>query len=70
MEINSWFCESWKIAKKTPTEFKQYALLHIPLGSNHWVRVKENKKMNYMWMDFFLTKEGQAWLQTHKPIKC
>lgn len=50
------------------TEFKQYALLHIPIGSNHWVKVGENKKMNYMWMDFFLTKEGEEWLKTHKPI--
>lgn len=51
------------------TPFKQYSLLHIPLGSNHWVDVAENKKMNYMWMDFFLTKEGEVWLDTHKPIK-
>ena len=45
-----------------------FSLLHIPLGSNHWVKVDENKKMNYMWMDFFLTKEGEEWLKTHKPI--
>lgn len=56
-------------ADDASTEFKEYALLHIPLGSNHWVSVKEGKKMNYMWMDFFLTKEGQEWLLTHKPIK-
>jgi len=56
-------------ADNASTEFKQYALLHIPLGSTHWVSVGENKKMNYMWMDFFLTKEGQEWLKTHKPIK-
>lgn len=48
--------------------FKQYSLLHIPIGSSHWVSVGENKKMNYMWMDFFLTKEGQEWLKTHKPM--
>ena len=50
------------------SEFKQYSLLHIPLGSIHWVRVNQNKKMNYMWMDFFLTKEGEEWLNTHQPI--
>lgn len=55
-------------ADETFTEFKAYSLLHIPLGSNHSVTVDENKKMNYMWMDFFLTKEGEAWLNTHKPI--
>jgi hypothetical protein len=48
--------------------FKEYALLHIPIGSSHGVTVGENKKMYYMWMDFFLTKEGQEWLKTHKPI--
>lgn len=51
------------------TAFKQYSLLHIPLGSTHWVTVDEHKKMNYMWMDFFLTREGQVWLKTHKSIK-
>ena len=56
-------------ADNVSTEFKQYSLLHIPLGSNHGVRVDKNKKMNYMWMDFFLTKEGEEWLNTHKPIK-
>lgn len=54
-------------ANDASTEFKAYSLLHIPIGSSHWVNVDENKKMNYMWMDFFLTKEGQEWLKTHKP---
>jgi hypothetical protein len=49
-------------------DFKDYSLLHIPIGSSHWVTVGENKKMYYMWMDFFLTKEGQEWLKTHKPV--
>ncbi|WP_372776681.1 hypothetical protein [Mangrovibacterium sp.] len=48
-------------------QLKEYALLHIPIGSSHWVTVEENKKMYYMWMDFFLTKEGQEWLKTHEP---
>lgn len=55
-------------ADDVSAKLQQYSLLHIPLGSNHWVEVAENKKMNYMWMDFFLTKEGEAWLNTHKPI--
>ena len=49
-------------------ELKEFSLLHIPLGSTHWATVGEGKKMYYMWMDFFLTKEGQEWLKTHKPI--
>jgi hypothetical protein len=54
-------------ADSLSTEFTEYALLHIPIGSSHWVTVQENKEMYYMWMDFFLTKEGQEWLKTHKP---
>ncbi len=49
-------------------QLKEYSLMHIPLGSSHGVTVDENKKMYYMWMDFFLTREGQEWLKTHKPI--
>lgn len=49
-------------------EIRAYSLLHIPLGSTHWVEVAERCKMNYMWMDFFLTKEGEVWLDTHKHI--
>jgi quercetin dioxygenase-like cupin family protein len=49
-------------------QFKEYALLHIPLGASHWASVAENKKMYYLWMDFFTTKEGQEWLKTHKPV--
>ncbi len=54
-------------ADDASTKLKAYSLLHIPIGSSHWVTVDEDKKMNYMWMDFFLTKEGQEWLKTHKP---
>lgn len=54
-------------ADDASTTLKAYSLLHIPIGSSHWVTVDENNKMNYMWMDFFLTKEGQEWLKTHKP---
>lgn len=49
-------------------QLKEYSLMHIPLGSSHGVTVGENKKMYYMWMDFFLTREGQEWLKTHKPV--
>ncbi len=48
--------------------FGQYTLLHIPIGSDHGVSVGENKKMYYLWMDFFLTSEGEEWLKTHKPV--
>jgi hypothetical protein len=49
-------------------KFGAYSLLHIPIGSSHWVTVGEEKKLYYMWMDFFIDREGQEWLKTHKPI--
>jgi quercetin dioxygenase-like cupin family protein len=55
-------------ADEQSTVLKEYSLLHIPLGSTHWATVGEGKKMYYLWMDFFMTKEGQEWLKTHKPI--
>lgn len=55
-------------ADKKSRKFKAYSLLHIPIGSSHWATVDKNKTMYYLWMDFFLTKEGQEWLKTHKPI--
>ncbi len=48
--------------------FKGLSLLHIPIGSSHWVTVDENKKMYYMWMDFFISSEGQEWLKTHQTL--
>lgn len=48
---------------------KQFALLHIPLGSMHGAQVADGKKMHYIWMDFFFNKEGQEWLQMHKPLE-
>ena len=33
-------------------------LLHIPLGSNHGVEVREGRHMHYIWIDFFLGQEG------------
>lgn len=47
------------------TQFSQYAILHIPLGSNHSVSVEKDKVLYYVWMDFFLDKKGEEWLKTH-----
>lgn len=55
-------------ADETHARFKQFTLLHIPLGSLHGVQVEPGAKLYYMWMDFFLTKEGEEWLKTHKPV--
>ncbi|MFI3266673.1 MAG: hypothetical protein R3Y15_05910 [Rikenellaceae bacterium] len=47
----------------------EFALLHIPLGSNHGVTVDANNEMYYLWMDFFMEREGQEWLKTHQEIE-
>ena len=56
-------------ADKSQVTFKEFSLLHIPIGSNHWVTVEEGKNMYYQWMDFFLTKKGEEWLKTHKHVE-
>ncbi len=40
-------------ADEAETAFGERALLHIPLGSRHGVRVGEGCTMHYVWMDFF-----------------
>ena len=45
------------------------AILHIPLGSNHGAGVADGRKLHYVWMDFFMAKEGQEWLKMHQPIE-
>ena len=54
-------------ADEAKAQLTSYAILHIPLGSNHGAQVREGKKLYYVWMDFFITKEGQEWLKMHKP---
>lgn len=46
-------------------DFPEHSILHIPLGSSHSVEVKNHKEMYYVWMDFFLDKDGEEWLKTH-----
>lgn len=46
-----------------------FEILHIPLGSNHGAQVEPEKKLHYVWMDFFMAKEGQEWLKMHKPLE-
>ena len=55
-------------ADEAQVRFPAYSLLHIPLGSSHWVEAEDGCQMYYMWMDFFLTKEGQEWLKTHQHV--
>lgn len=42
-------------------------LVHIPLGSHHSVKVREGDKLAYIWLDFFLSLEGQKYMsEQHK----
>ncbi|MBI4894038.1 MAG: cupin domain-containing protein [Acidobacteria bacterium] len=43
------------------------SILHIPSASMHGAEVTAGRKLHYVWMDFFATKEGQEWLKMHKP---
>lgn len=55
-------------ADEARANLTEFAILHIPLGSNHGAQVADGKKLHYVWMDFFMDKEGQEWLKMHKPI--
>lgn len=57
------------LADEDQANLPEFALLHIPLGSNHGVEVADGKKLHYVWMDFFMSKDGQEWLKTHKPLE-
>jgi len=48
--------------------FPEFSILHIPLGSMHGTEVSAEKRLYYVWLDFFATKEGQEWLTMHNPI--
>ncbi len=50
------------------TSLKANELMHIPLGSNHGVEVAEGSRLHYLWIDFFLNRQGQDWLKEHKPV--
>ena len=52
-------------ANDAQVNFTEFSVLHIPLGSKHSVSVDKDKVMYYVWMDFFLDKKGEEWLNTH-----
>lgn len=43
-------------------------ILHIPLGSKHSVYVADGDKVAYIWFDFFLTLEGQKYMNEQHHI--
>lgn len=57
------------IADQVRANLTGFSILHIPLGSNHGAEVASGNKLHYVWMDFFMSKEGQEWLKMHKPLE-
>ncbi|MGC4049334.1 MAG: hypothetical protein QM757_07445 [Paludibaculum sp.] len=60
------------LADEQNANLTEFAILHIPLGSNHGAEVAGGKKLHYIWMDFFIAKEGQEYLKNHltlEPVK-
>ena len=51
------------IADGVGEPFRQYVLLHIPLGSEHGVEVAEGRKLHYVWIDFFFDRAGMEWIR-------
>ena len=52
-------------ADDAKVDLPEHAVLHIPLGSSHSVSVEQDETLYYVWMDFFLDKKGEEWLETH-----
>lgn len=51
------------IADKNETDFKENDLLHIPLGSEHGVKVEDGNIMNYIWLDFFRSQGEMSYIK-------
>ncbi|MBN9662702.1 MAG: cupin domain-containing protein [Acidobacteria bacterium] len=56
------------LADEHSANLTEFSILHIPLGSNHGAEVAGGKKLHYIWMDFFIAKEGQEYLKNHLTL--
>lgn len=48
--------------------FRENELLHIPLGSDHGVRVKEGKILHYLWVDIFSERKEMDYMRNNHTI--
>ncbi len=55
-------CKCSCFADGEETVLTENMMLHIPLASKHYVSVAEGDKLAYIWMDFFLTLEGEKYM--------
>lgn len=51
------------VADGVESLFKNNTLLHIPLGSEHGVKVEQEKILNYIWMDFFHSQSDMDYIR-------
>lgn len=55
-------CRCSCFADGKETVLTENMMLHIPLGSKHYVSVAEGNNLAYIWMDFFLTLKGEKYM--------
>jgi mannose-6-phosphate isomerase-like protein (cupin superfamily) len=55
-------CRCTCYAENEKAVLTENMMLHIPLGSKHAVSVAEGDRLAYIWLDFFLTLEGQKYM--------
>ena len=55
-------CKCSCFANGDETLLTENMMLHIPLGSKHHVSVDGGDKLAYIWMDFFLSLEGEKYM--------
>jgi len=61
-------CKCTCIANGKRKLLTENMILHIPLGSKHSVYVADGDKLAYIWFDFFLSLEGQKYMNEQHHI--
>jgi len=62
-------CKCTCYADRGQTTLTENMMLHIPLGSKYSVSVVEGEKLSYVWFHFFLTLEGQKYMEEQHHMK-
>ncbi len=62
-------CKCSCFANGEETVLTENMMLHIPLASKHYVSVAEGDKLAYIWMDFFLTLEGEKYMGEQHQVE-
>jgi len=62
-------CRCHCFADGEETLLTENMMLHIPLASKHYVSVDEGDKLAYVWMDFFLSIEGEKYMSEQHDVE-